>query len=129
MKNKFMLFLGLMLAVTISVSAQQGQRRTAEERTKATIERLTESLTLTKDQVTKLEPIILANNQEMDKAFKDGQRPDRETMQKNRAAMNEKFKGILTEEQYKKYEEDQAKMRQNRGGNGGPGGNGGGGNN
>jgi Spy/CpxP family protein refolding chaperone len=113
-----------MLAVTISVNAQQGQRRTAEERTKSTIERLTTSLTLTKDQVTKLEPIILANNQEMDKAFKDGQRPDRETMQKNRAALNEKIKGVLTEEQYKKYEEEQAKMRQNRGGNGG--GNGGG---
>lgn len=120
MKNTIMLFLAMVLAGFTTASAQQGgQRRTAEERTKATIERLTTQLSLTKDQQTKLDTIYLAYNKELDKVFASGERPDRETMQKSRAALDEKVKAVLTEDQYKKYQEEQAKMRERRGGQGG----------
>ncbi|MCK7556415.1 hypothetical protein MKQ70_15885 [Chitinophaga sedimenti] len=122
MKNKIiMMFMGLLLAGSFTASAQGpgGQRRTAEERTKMQLDRMKEQLTLSAEQVTKLDTILLNNNKEMDKVFQSGQRPDRETMQKNREALNEKIKGVLTEEQYKKYQEEQAKMRERRGQGGG----------
>ncbi|UYQ94364.1 hypothetical protein MKQ68_04580 [Chitinophaga horti] len=126
MKNKIMLFLGLLIAGFVTTASAQGpggQRRTAEERTKMQLDRMKEQLSLTQDQVTKLDTILLNNNKEMDKIFQSGQRPDRETMQKNREAQNEKIKAVLTEEQYKKYQEEQQKMRERRG-QGGPGGQG-----
>ena len=43
-----------------------------------------------------------------------GERPSREDMQKKRTEMEAKIKGILTEDQYKKYQ-DMQKNRRNGG--------------
>lgn len=126
-----MLMLAFLLAVNISVFAQQGgqggQRRTVEERVKATIERLTTELSLNKDQQTKLDSVFTNSYKAMEKMRADAQasgtRPDREVFQKFNTERDEKVKGILTEDQFKKYKEAQEKMRQNGGNRGGGGSN------
>jgi hypothetical protein len=131
MKQKIMLMLAFLLAVNISVFAQQGgqggQRRTVEERVKATIERLTTELSLNKDQQTKLDSVFTNSYKAMDKvraeAQASGNRPDREVFQKFSTERDEKVKGILTDDQFKKYKEAQEKMRQNGGNRGGGGSN------
>lgn len=126
-----MLMLAFLLAVNISVFAQQGgqggQRRTVEERVKAQIERLTTELSLNKDQQTKLDSVFTNSYKAMEKmrteAQASGNRPDREAFQKFNTERDEKVKGILTEDQFKKYKEAQEKMRQNGGNRGGGGSN------
>jgi periplasmic protein CpxP/Spy len=131
MKQRIMLMLAFLLAMNISVFAQQGggqggQRRSVEERVKATIERLTTELSLNKDQQTKLDSVFTNSYKAMEKMRADaqasGNRPDREVFQKMSTERDEKVKAILTEDQFKKYKEAQEKMRQN-GGNRGGGGN------
>lgn len=128
MKQRIMLMLAFLLAMNISVFAQQGggQRRSVEERVKATIERLTTELSLNKDQQTKLDSVFTNSYKQMEKMRADaqasGNRPDREAFQKMGTERDEKVKAILTEDQFKKYKEAQEKMRQN-GGNRGGGGN------
>lgn len=132
MKQRIMLMLAFLLAMNISVFAQQGggqggQRRSVEERVKATIERLTTELSLNKDQQTKLDSVFTNSYKQMEKMRADaqasGNRPDREAFQKLGAERDEKVKGILTEDQFKKYKEAQEKMRQNGGSRGGGGNN------
>ncbi len=130
MKQKLMLLLAFLLAVNIGVFAQQGgqggQRRTVEERVKAVLERLTTDLQLNKDQQVKLDSIFTKSYKAMDKMREDaqatGQRPDREAFMKLNAERDEKVKGVLTDDQFKKYKDAQEAMRQrggNRGGGGG----------
>lgn len=128
MKQKIMLLLAFVLALNISAFAQQGggQRRTVEERVKMTIERLTTDLQLTKEQQVKLDTVFTSSFKAMQKMREDaqasGNRPDRAAFEKINTERNEKVKGILSEEQYKKYEASQEAMRQrggNRGGGGG----------
>lgn len=128
MKQKIMLLLAFALALNISAFAQQGggQRRSVEERVKATIERLTTELQLTKEQQVKLDTVFTDSFKAMQKMREDaqasGNRPDRAAFEKLNTERNEKVKGILNAEQYKKYEEQMQAMRQrggNRGGGGG----------
>lgn len=121
-----MLMLAFLLAVNISVFAQQGgqgQRRSVEERVKATIERLTTELSLNKDQQTKLDSVFTNSYKSMEKMRADaqasGNRPDRDAFQKLNTERDEKVKGILTDDQFKKYKEAQEKMRQSGGNRGG----------
>lgn len=129
MKQRIILMLAFLLAMNISVFAQQGggQRRSVEERVKATIERLTTELSLNKDQQTKLDSVFTNSYKQMEKMRADaqasGNRPDREVFQKMSTERDEKVKGILTEDQFKKYKEAQEKMRQNGGSRGGGGNN------
>ena len=122
--------LAFLLAVNVAAFAQQGggnggQRRTVEERVKATLERLTTELQLNKDQVTKLDTVFTKSYKDMQKMREEAQagggRMDREAFQKMNAERDEKVKAILTEEQFKKYKEQMEAMRQ-RGGNRGGGG-------
>lgn len=128
MKQKIMLLLAFVLALNISAFAQQGggQRRTVEERVKMTIERMTTELQLTKEQQVKLDTVFTSSFKAMQKMREDaqasGNRPDRAAFEKINTERNEKVKGILSEEQYKKYEASQEAMRErggNRGGGGG----------
>lgn len=126
MKNKIMLLLAFALAVSTGVSAQQGggPRKTAEERTKMTVEKLSKDLSLNKEQQTKLDTVYLDFYKKMDKMRESGERPDMQAFQKMGKDRDEKVKTILTGEQFKKYEEMQAAMRQRREGRGGGGGRG-----
>ena len=130
MKKQILFLLAFLLAVNVAAFAQQGggnggQRRTVEERVKATLERLTTELQLNKDQVTKLDTVFTKSYKDMQKMREEAQagggRMDREAFQKMNAERDEKVKAILTEEQFKKYKEQMEAMRQ-RGGNRGGGG-------
>lgn len=124
MKNTILLLLAFLFAGHTVVNAQNGggQRRTVEERVKRTIDRLTPELTLNDEQKGKITPVFTDFYKGIDKLREDagGSRPDRSAFQKLATERDEKVKGILNEEQYKKYTTAMENMR-NRGGR--PGGN------
>ena len=122
MKSKILLFAMLMFAGVFSSQAQQGQggqpRRTAEERAKLNVERISDSLKLSAAQKTDLEPVYLEYFKAQDKlreGLAPGTRPERTDMEKLAEARDAKLKIILKEEQFTKLKELEAAMR-NRGG-------------
>ena len=127
--KKILFLLAFGLAVNISAFAQQGggQRRTVEERVKMTLDRMKETLQITPEQTVKLDSVFTKSFKDMEKARENAQssggRMDRETMQKFSKERDEKVKGILTEEQYKKYQAAEEERRQRMGNRGGGGNN------
>ena len=107
MKNKFALLLGVMIAGMFSVQAQQ-QQRTVEERVKSIMTRITDSLGLSKEQVTATETVFTeyytAQNK-LREGLEPGARPDRAQMEKLTAERDEKLKKVFTEAQYKQFKE------------------------
>ena len=91
-----------------------------DEMAKRQADRLTKELSLTADQSTKVQAILLARTQEMQamrgQARDGGNREQmREQMQTNRAKYDAQFKEILTADQYTKFTAMEAD-RTNRGG-------------
>ncbi len=119
MKKQFLFALAFMLAVNVAAFAQQGggngQRRTPEERAKMTVERLTKQLQLNNDQAVKLDTVYTRFYKDMQKMREEaqagGNRMDREAFRKMGNERDEKVKSVLTEEQFKKYKENQEKTR------------------
>lgn len=111
MKKVVLLLMVMFAAVTIS--AQQGQRSTPEERAKRQTENLAEKLELTKEQKEKVYDIYLKSAQSM--SAQRGENTDREKMreqfQKSQKERDEAIKAILTEDQQKKYDELQKEMQ------------------
>ncbi|RPE08974.1 hypothetical protein EGT74_18345 [Chitinophaga lutea] len=126
--KKILFLLAFALAVNISAFAQQGggQRRTVEERVKMTLDRMKETLQITPEQTVKLDSVFSKSFRDMDKAREDarssGNRMDREAFQKFATERDDKVKGILNEEQYKKYKAAEEERRQRMGNRGGAGG-------
>lgn len=124
MKSKITLFVMLMFAGILSTQAQQGQggqRRTAEERTKMSIDRLTDSLKLSAAQASELNPVYTDFYKAQDKlreGLAPGTRPDQAEMIKLLETRDAKLKVILKEEQFTKLKAMDA-ARGNRGGGGG----------
>ncbi len=97
----------------------QGMRRppmSAEDR----IKRLTEELTLTKEQQDKVLPILKDEQKQREELMAGGGPPDRDKMMKLRTETNDKIKAVLNDDQKKKFDEANSRMR-------GPGGRGPGG--
>ena len=120
MKSKITLFVVLMFAGILSTQAQQGQRRTAEERTKMTVDRLSDSLKLSAAQKSDIDSVYLQYYKSQDKlreGLAPGTRPERADMDKIAEARDAKLKIILKEEQFNKLKALEAAMR-NRGGQG-----------
>lgn len=95
---------------------ERSGRSMTEDDVKARVDKLGESLDLNKDQIAKLKDYEV-------KAFKQGQ-IDRQKMEGDREAMRSymmeqrklrdaEYKEVLTEEQYKKYQEQMELRRQN----------------
>ncbi|MFI3248443.1 MAG: DUF4890 domain-containing protein [Rikenellaceae bacterium] len=107
-------FAALALVAVITVTAQpQGGGRpqgTPEEMAKMMVERMSEELDLTKDQQTQIYDINVKFAEER-KAGGDS-RPSREEMEASREKMSAQIKSVLTEDQAKKYDEMEAKMRE-----------------
>lgn len=117
MKSKITLFVMLMFAGILSTQAQPGQRRTAEERTKGTIDRVSDSLGLSAAQKTDIAPVYLDFYKAQDKlreGLAPGTRPEKADMDKLTEARDAKLKIILKAEQFAKLKELEAAMR-NRG--------------
>ncbi|MEZ6187021.1 MAG: hypothetical protein R3F62_18680 [Planctomycetota bacterium] len=83
------------------------------------VERFKDDLGLTEEQVAQLEALnaqMREEGQKLREAFQNGDREGiREMMQGFREKMQENLKGVLTEEQMKKYEELRETMRGQRG--------------
>ena len=117
--KKLSIVLSLLMVATISFAQAPGAKRQAE--------RLQQQLELNKTQYDSLYVFFLAQSKEQQKQREQmrqgGQQPqqmDREAMmerfQKQREAQEAKLKTILTEAQFKKYQEQQAQQRANFGG-------------
>ena len=107
---------GAISAKTPAAFVQQGQgQATPEERAERQLTMMTETLTLTADQTTKLKPIILARSTEQSALRQKMQGGDREALMGEYRKLNEKYnaqiKAVLTAEHYTTYEENQAQMR------------------
>ncbi len=124
----------MMMAAAVQVSAQnndgpqqQREQMSLEDMAKQRADRMKEQLSLTDDQYAK----VLELNKEQAKNMKPMSREDRENMsdeqreafrdemRKAREDYNAKVKEILTDEQYKKYEENSMNERGMRPGGGG----------
>ena len=115
MKIKIALFVTLMFVGILSTQAQQqGQRRTPEERTKMTVERLTDSLKISAAQQTDVSAAYLEYYNAQDKlraGLAPGTRPEKADMDKLTEARDAKLKIILTADQFAKLKEMEAAMR------------------
>ncbi|MBC8052220.1 MAG: hypothetical protein H7Y13_04080 [Sphingobacteriaceae bacterium] len=116
-----------LMAGAVSLSKAQGQggfqQRSPEERVKMQMERLSQTLSLTEDQKTKISAIYLVQAKSRDSLFTSmGQTPDRDAMRAKMTEMNassdKKVLSLLNDEQKKTYEA-YVKERGNRGFGGG----------
>ncbi len=118
MKSKITLFVMLMFVGILTTQAQQGQRRTAEERTKMMVDRISDTLKLSKAQQSDVNTVYLQYFKAQDKlreGLAPGTRPERADMDKLSADRDAKLKIILKEDQFSKLKEMEAAMRQQRG--------------
>ncbi len=118
MKIKISLFVMLMMVGILSTQAQPGQRRTPEERTKMTVDRLTDSLKIGTAQQTDISAAYLEYYNAQDKlraGLPQGTRPERADLDKLTEARDLKLRIILKEDQFAKLKEMEAAMMRNRG--------------
>lgn len=117
--KKLILSLFAMVCTTIAFAQFPGGQMPEfkpEEMAKHMTDRLKDSLQVNEDQYKKLYDINLKQANEMkemmDKMMQ-GEQPEfnRDAMQKRQEAQNAAIKAILTEDQYKRYEEMQANLR------------------
>ena len=115
MKIKITLLAMLMFVGILNTNAQKGQPRTPEERTKMTVDRLTDSLKISTAQQTDVNAAYLEYYNAQDKlraGLAPGTRPERADMDKLTEARDAKLKIILKEDQFAKLKVMEAAMRQ-----------------
>lgn len=126
--KKLLIICGLLFSMVTFASAQGGGRQmgTPEERAAKTLTALTEKLTLTADQQTKVKAILLDQNTQVAKAREeagDDRQAARAKMMKIMEDNNGKINALLTDDQKKTYasylEERKAAMQNRGGGQGG----------
>lgn len=93
----------------VCMAQDRPQRMNPEQR----MEQMVKDLELNETQAKEFKAVM--ESMRPQKGQNEGERPSREEMEKKRTEMEAKIKGILTEEQYKKYQEMQKNNR--RGGN------------
>jgi len=116
MKKLFAISIMLVAAVTFA-TAQQRQMGTPEERAKTQTDRMVDVLKLNADQTAKVQAIELelakqqTQRMQNNQGNQDGMRAARQEIDKLR---DEKYKPVLTDDQFKKYVEDKANRPQGR---------------
>ena len=120
MKKILLTIMAMALAVgAYAQGPQRGERREFKPEEMATrqAERIKKACDVSDAQYEQLYNLFLEEATAMQKQMKEneGQRMDREEMQKQRAAREEAVKAILTEEQWPAYEKLQQEQRQRRG--------------
>ncbi|MDR1896329.1 MAG: hypothetical protein LBR10_06020 [Prevotellaceae bacterium] len=96
---------------------QRGQRQTTEERVKAQADSLKKNLALTDQQYDSVKVISLKYAKKSEEAFAKSREANNRNMtefQKIQEEQNQELKKVLTEEQYKKYEEQNKNRRGRR---------------
>ena len=113
--------MSLMLVFGVSAAnAQMGQMPSPEEMAKFQADQMKQTVNLNDDQYNKVLVIYKESGEKIGKLFESGQ-PDFSKFGEIQEEQNKKFKEILTDEQYKKWDEYQQEMRKNMGGFGGGG--------
>lgn len=117
MKMKITILAMFFFGAIMSVNAQQGQRRTVEERVKMTVGRMSDSLAVDNGQQEKLGAALTNFYTSMDKmrdGLAPGTRPEKADMDKIYASRDEALVKILTPQQFIKFKEMEERMRQER---------------
>ena len=83
-----------------------------DEIVKMMVDHMKESLKLSDDQVKKVTELQKKQMENMQKMFEGGGMPDMDAFKKQRDEQTAAIKKILTAEQFKKWEEQQAQMMQ-----------------
>jgi len=116
MKSRITFFIMLMFAGILSTQAQQGyQKRTVEERVQQTLARVNDSLKLDKVQHLNIDSVLTEFYKGQDKlreGLTPGIRPERTDIDKLISFRDARLKMILTGQQYNKFKEMEAAMRQ-----------------
>lgn len=118
MKIKAIVLVGLvsMLSIT-TVSAQDKEKKTPQERATMLTERMDKALVLTADQKAKISELNLGVALKNERIRKDAsltKDKKKEALEANKATRDYNLKMILTPEQYAKVEKMQAKMQERR---------------
>lgn len=115
----FSVFVFLLSCNSNSQRRGPGERMTPEERAERTVERMSSELQLTDQQQKELKVWFIASSKEREESFaknKKNREVMREEMKKQREKQDLQLKKILTEEQYRLYQENEAKrMQEHRG--------------
>ncbi|MCQ2226901.1 MAG: hypothetical protein MJZ01_03200 [Bacteroidales bacterium] len=98
-----------------AANAQFGQMPSPEEMAKMQADQMKETVSLSEEQYAKVLVICKEQSEEMQKLFQEGQ-PDFSAFGKLQEDQNKKLKEVLTEEQFKKWDEHMQEMRRNMGG-------------
>ena len=125
MKRVFLMTTLWVALITLAIAqppSGNGQRQgrgfgTPEERAKNQIERLDKLVKLTAEQKTKVNTVNLDLSKKMDAAMKenrDNREAAREKMREINAERDKQYKVILTKEQFKLYQEDNARREKER---------------
>lgn len=119
MKKQLFFIMFMLFAGTMIVNAQDApQRRTAEERTKAAMEKVTPALQLDKTQESRTDSVFLDYYKAMDKlreSMQPGTPPDRSVFEKVGNDRDEKLKKIFSPEQFQKFKSEvEASLRPQR---------------
>jgi len=112
--KKFLAICIMLVATASFVTAQQRQMGTPEERAKAQTDRMVDILKLTADQKTKIQAIDLDLAKQQSAKMQNSQ-DRRAVMQEFDKLRDEKYKPVLTADQFKKYLEDKEQRQRNRG--------------
>lgn len=117
-----------MIVTALNVSAQppqgrgQRQQMTPEERAKQRVEQLKKELSLTETQEKQVYDLQLKMATEMQAMRGEGQQMDREKMtaqmEKRQKEESAAMEGILTKEQFEKWQKQQSERRNNMRGSG-----------
>lgn len=116
MKKNFLkiAFTSLMLVFGMGVANAQfgGQMPSPEEMAKMQADQMKETVKLNDDQYAKVLVVYKEQGEQMQKMFQEGGQPDMGAFQKMHEEQDKKLKEILTDEQYKKWNEHQQQMMQ-----------------
>ena len=112
MKTRTSMLLAFLFAATVNTYAQEGsiQHRTIEERVKAVVDKISDSLKLNEAQQQNTAAVFTeyytSLRKSREEARANGTRPDRSVIEKLSNDRDDKLKGIFTEDQFKKFKDD-----------------------
>ena len=114
--KKILLVITLVLVNVAVTFAQNGPKRSSEERAAMFVKNLGKEMTLTEEQSTKIQAIQLETFKKVDEIREKGMAGDKKAMRQEVKSANEaaevSIKSLLTDEQKTKFDAWQAKKRE-----------------
>ncbi|MDD3040208.1 hypothetical protein [Bacteroides sp.] len=110
-KQILSLVVALLIGTTVCIAQNRQQGKVDREKR---IEKMITDLGLNEKQAKDFKAALQEMRPTKQKQGEQAERPSREEMQKKRNELETKMKNILTEEQYKKYQDMRKKENENR---------------